>query len=81
MFAQRCDQVVPGQNAGDVASFIHDGKVMLRSGKKRVDRFLKGGGLRERPEFAHHRAGDGETARNISELGERRLLRCAHVNK
>src|SRR5207248_9275237 len=72
---------MPGQNAGDIATFDDHLKIVLRSGKQRVHRLLERCVLRKRVEFAHHRARNRKTARNIFELGEGRFLRCTHVNK
>ena len=54
---------------------------MLRRREKSVHSFFQRGIFRKRAEFAHHRAGDRKTARNIFHLREGRLLRCADVNE
>ena len=54
---------------------------MLRRREKSVHSFFQHGIFRKRAEFAHHRAGDRKTARDVFHLRKGRLLRSADVNE
>src|SRR5437763_12255423 len=81
VFTQRSDQILTRQQAGDVATVINDRKIVLRSRKQSIHRFLQGGISRESTKFAYHRAGNREPARDIFHLRQGCFLRRTDINK